>query len=617
MEYVTKYTQLNIGGTDFMKNLMAYYSSKFKKLCIQNLLSICVLMIFLLIPITIVQASTDSSVSNVTVKRLAGMDRYSTSIAISKEGWINSDYAILTSGENYPDALSASPLAKKYSCPIILSSKYSLSNDIITELKRLNVKEVFVLGGLGVLSNNIDNQLSSINIKATRIAGTDRYETSSKIAENLGTSDEIFIASGEDFADALSAAPIASIKNIPVLLSPKDNLNNNIANFINSKNIYKCYIVGDTNSLSQNIVNSLANLNNERIEGTDKYDRNINVINKFKDQINFNTIFIASGNDFPDSLSGCALASKTNSPVILVNNNNIDKVKSLIKDKDIKNIVILGGEGVVLNSVKDDLVSTVTSTTKIITVSTSKELMQNIAPNTKIVLKSGDYNLLEPKILDNKYIQYNEVFDGYELTIKDVDNLTLEAEQGAKVNLLIDPRYAYVMHFINSKGINISGIVAGHYPDKGSCIGGVFQFENCKDIKIANSDLFGCGTEGLTLDNVDTLQFTNSTIRDCSYGIMTLKNSTNISFDNSTFKDNEEYYLINLIHTDANFDKCTITSNKILSEDFGYLYDLDIYSKASVSNSTIENNSVKNLTNEKDNTTFNNVTFKGNDFNNN
>lgn len=595
-------------------HVINYKARKFKRFCVQKLLLIGMLTVSLLTISTVVQAS------GVTTKRLFGNDRYSTSIAISREGWNQSDYAILTSGENYPDALSAAPLAKKYNCPIILTSKYSLSNDIMSELKRLNVKEVFILGGSGVISNDIDSQLSYVNIKVTRLAGIDRYETSSKIAENLGTQDEIFIVSGEDFADALSAAPIASIKNVPILLSPKDNLNKNIANFIKGKNIYKSYVVGNTNSLSQNVFNSVANLNAERIDGTDKYDRNINVINKFKEQINFNTVFIASGNDFPDSLSGSALAAKTNSPVILVNNYNIDKVKDFIKDKDVRNIVVLGGEGVISNSIKESLVNAINpvdnGTLKVVSVSSSKELIQNIAPNTKIILKSGDYNLLEPKVLDNKYVQYNQVFDGYEIQIKDINNLTIEAEQGAKVNLLIDPRYAYVMHFTNSNNINISGVVAGHYPDKGECVGGVFKFENCKDIKIDNSDLFGCGTEGLTLDNVDRLQFINSTIRDCSYGIMTVKNSSNLNFSNSTFKDNEKYHLINIFHSDANFEKCNIINNKILSDYSQNLFSLDIYSKVSVSNSTIENNLSKTLTNEKDNITFKNVIFKGNDFDN-
>ena len=85
------------------------------------------------------------------------------------------------------------------------------------------------------------------------------------------------------------------------------------------------------------------------------------------------------------------------------------------------------------------------------------------------------------------------------LVLNDLNNLSIEAEQGAKVNLLIDPRYAYVLSFKNCNNVNISGIIAGHYPDKGDCTGGVFKFEDCKDIQINDSALFGCGTEGLTL----------------------------------------------------------------------------------------------------------------------
>ena len=99
---------MTIGGNDYMKDPMINYKgSKFKRLCVENLLLIGILFISLLmISSTVVQAS------DLTVKRLSGNDRYSTSIAISKEGWSKSDYAILTSGENYPDALSAAPLLR-------------------------------------------------------------------------------------------------------------------------------------------------------------------------------------------------------------------------------------------------------------------------------------------------------------------------------------------------------------------------------------------------------------------------------------------------------------------------------------------------------------------------
>jgi len=56
---------------------------------------------------------TTKAFASDTVIRLAGQDRYETAAQISTKGWNQSDYAILSSGENFPDALCAAPLAKK------------------------------------------------------------------------------------------------------------------------------------------------------------------------------------------------------------------------------------------------------------------------------------------------------------------------------------------------------------------------------------------------------------------------------------------------------------------------------------------------------------------------
>lgn len=241
--------------------------------------------------------------------------------------------------------------------------------------------------------------------------------------------------------------------------------------------------------------------------------------------------------------------------------------------------------------------------------------MRNIAPNTKIILKSGSYDLLNPKVLDNKYVSYNEVFDGYEVLIKNVSNLTLQAESGAKVNLLIDPRYANVLSFNDCSNINISGLTAGHCPDKGSCVGGVLKFEDSSNIQINNSDLYGCGIEGLTLNNVKNFQFINSTIRDCSYGVMTINKSSNLSFSNSTFKDNKEFYAFKISESDLTFDKCTISNNKIIGEYSGkYLFDMGAYSTVKITDSAIENNTAEYLTDGDQSFIYKNTTFKGNTF---
>lgn len=564
-------------------------------------------------PKPVVKAETKITASSINVLRLAGDDRYATSLAISRQGWLNSDYAILATGENYPDALSAAPLAKKYACPIILISKYSINDNVLSELKRLHVKEAFILGGTGIIASSVDDKLSSNSITPTRIAGTNRYETSVKIAEKLGTNDEVIVTTGEDFADALSISSIASSKNIPILLTPKDSLESSVTNFINTKKIYKSYIIGDTSSISQGVYNQFANLNPERIDGTDKYERNININKKFSDSIDYSTVFIATGNDYPDSLSGAALASRTNSPVILVNSSNINGAKELLKDKNIKNVFVLGGVGAVPNSIKDAIFGTTSSPQdlKTVTVTNIKELLENIAPDTKIILKSGDYDLLTPGAANKQYVVYEKVYDGSEVHIKDVSNLTIQADTDARVNFLIDPRYANVLSFDNCSNINITGLVAGHYKDKGACVGGVFKFEDCSSIQINNCDLYGCGIEGLTLNNVKDFQFINSTVRDCSYGVMTINSSSNLSFTNSTFKGNKEYYGFNITQSDLTFDKCTISNNEIGTAN---LFDVDAYSNVKISNSTIENNTAGKLTNGDKNIDLENTTLKGNSF---
>lgn len=546
---------------------------------------------------------------DINVQRLYGTDRYTTSISISQKGWLQSEYAILATGEDYVDALSSGPLAKKYSCPILLTSKSLLSDDLIAELKRLKVKNIFIVGGRGVISNSVESQLISMNIMIIRLAGVDRYETATKIAGRVGGVGELAVITGEDFSDALSIASIAAYKNMPILLNPPESLDNNVSNYINSKFVYKTYIVGNTSSISNNVMDELSKYDPERIDGVDKYDRNLKVINRFSD-VNFNTVFLATGEDYPDSLSGVSLAAKTNSPIILINKSNIVEVKAFLKNKSIKNIMVLGGEG----AISDNLVQGIINTYRSVEVNNTKELLKNIASNTTILLKSGEYHLGELQDIENNNIKYNKVYDGFEIILDNLKNFTIKADEGAYVQFLIEPRYAYVLSFTNCSNIKISGITAGHYPDKGDCTGGILKFTDCNDVNITNSILSGCGTEGLTLKNINNFKFDECTIRNCSYGIMTVQDSLNVNFNNSVFQDNKKFNLINVSSSDLNFESCLMDNNKTESTWVGdmYVFNIDKYSRIAISNSTIKNNYVKNFSNES--IKLYNVKFTENEF---
>jgi len=89
------------------------------------------LLTFLAIPVTKVYAQT-------MAVRLSGQDRYQTAVAVSREGWTESHYAVLADGDNFPDAITAAPLAMKYDAPILLTAKDNLPEETSNELRRLN-----------------------------------------------------------------------------------------------------------------------------------------------------------------------------------------------------------------------------------------------------------------------------------------------------------------------------------------------------------------------------------------------------------------------------------------------------------------------------------------------
>ncbi|WP_161782076.1 cell wall-binding repeat-containing protein, partial [Clostridium botulinum] len=255
---------------------------------------------------------------NNNFKRFWGENRYKTNKSLIKN-WDKSNTIIICSGENYPDALSASPLAKKYNAPIMLVNS-NLEEEDINEIKRLEAKKIILIGGEGVLNNNIKERMNNIAIyDVNRLGGANRYETCAKVSLEVGLTNNIVIASGEGFADSLSIAPIASQKGMPILLTQKDQLPMEIKNIIKNKNVSKCYVIGGDGVLSENVLKDLKtnNIQTERLSGLDRYSTNYAILNHFKDDIDFSNIYIANGQNFPDALSVSPLAAKENAPLII------------------------------------------------------------------------------------------------------------------------------------------------------------------------------------------------------------------------------------------------------------------------------------------------------------
>lgn len=134
-------------------------------------------------------------------------------------------------------------------------------------------------------------------------------------------------------------------------------------------------------------------------------------------------------------------------------------------------------------------------------------------------------------------------FDGRQLTLKNIANLTIDGGNGAEI--VVEPRYANVLTFLNCKNITLRNLTLGH-TDEGYCEGGVLYLDNCENVKLDNCDLYGCGTMGIEAYRTHELRCARTTIRDCSYGIMTLVDTNDAQFIDCRFVRCREFGLVEI-----------------------------------------------------------------------
>lgn len=185
-----------------------------------------------------ISSSVEKSLaSKFKTKRIAGTDRYKTSEMIV-ESTGKKEVGVAT-GKDFPDALSSGAFLAKKNLPLLL-----VNGKTQTSLPQ-GLKGLYTFGGKSSVANDFGK----------RIAGTNRYETSEKIAEEFGKSDVVVLASGTNFADALAAAPLAKKMNAPIVLVKKDSLSENAKKLV--KEAKKVYVIGGENTISNKLVNEI------------------------------------------------------------------------------------------------------------------------------------------------------------------------------------------------------------------------------------------------------------------------------------------------------------------------------------------------------------------------
>jgi hypothetical protein len=197
-------------------------------------------------------------------------------------------------------------------------------------------------------------------------------------------------------------------------------------------------------------------------------------------------------------------------------------------------------------------------------VSTAEELVASVGSDRVIELAPGDYWLSDVAERPSEALRWDAEFDGKTLTLKGVRKLSLvgKPKEGKPVRLLVRPRYVFTLNLDGCRDVELSGLVMGHEPDKGECASGVLGATGCEGLTLRDCDLFGCGTEGLTLKKVKGLKCVGTTVRDCSYGILTAESCEGLAFEDCRFAGNREFWGLRFESCGVvTFDGCTVEDN--------------------------------------------------------
>lgn len=294
-----------------------------------------------------VSAPTAAVTGSARATRLAGATRYETAVAISTAGFSPGVPVVyVASGANFPDALSAAPAASLLGGPLLLTPGDTLPASVRTELVRLQPERIVVVGGRSVVSESVLGQIAAI-APTTRVSGATRYETSRTIvADAFASASTVYLATGRNFPDALTASAAAAHLDAPVVLvdGGASSVDAETLGLLQDLGVTTVRIAGATAVISPALEQSLATagFTVQRIGGADRYATGTAIV---RGAFTSSTVaYVASGLNFPDALAGAALAGSVDAPLFITTGTCVpDAVSRAMTDLGVTSVVLLGG----------------------------------------------------------------------------------------------------------------------------------------------------------------------------------------------------------------------------------------------------------------------------------
>ena len=226
---------------------------------------------------------------------------------------------------------------------------------------------------------------SAGGVEVVRYAGSDQYETSIEVARALvdlegGSSEQVVLASGESWADAAMAGPLAASLGAPVVLVPPGGLQTaaarpDLVEFLRSTGVRRVVIVGSADVLPNHEPSVLYGLgmlprNIERVDGDDSVRASVAVAERIGAPAEFGelgrTVVIASGQSVADAVTVGPLAAAGPFPLLLTPPNQLDpRIAAYLAEQQIEHVVLVGGTAAIAPAVREAIEAAAATVTRL------------------------------------------------------------------------------------------------------------------------------------------------------------------------------------------------------------------------------------------------------------
>ncbi|WP_180967405.1 cell wall-binding repeat-containing protein [Zhihengliuella halotolerans] len=286
--------------------------------------------------------------------RVAGDTRYTTAIAASQRSHPDGAGTVyIATGGDFADALVAAPAAAHADAALLLTKPGYVPGNVLQEIKRLSPRRAVIVGGTAAVSASAADQIGKVVPSVVRRGGETRYDTARNVARGAFSSTaRAYIATGENYPDALSASAVAAYHDAPVLLArgSRSAISPATDAALEDLGVSKVVLAGGTAVISPGVESSLAAYAPWRVAGADRYATS-RLLNKYL-LPKSTQVFFATGGDFPDALSGAALAAAEGSPLYLARPRCVPlQMRSDIFESPVRSATLVGGSAVISSAV--------------------------------------------------------------------------------------------------------------------------------------------------------------------------------------------------------------------------------------------------------------------------